>query len=81
MTELVGNDIEVNGEKVARVFDIRASLKDELHMAIERSNVSEEDIQNKIKTAFNNGYNKGRENGFDEGHQDGYAQRGREEED
>ena len=53
MIELVGNDIEVNGEKVARVFDIRASLKDELHMAIERSNVSEEDIQNKIKIAFN----------------------------
>tara|TARA_R100000306_G_scaffold37149_1_gene37405 strand:- start:2460 stop:2714 length:255 start_codon:yes stop_codon:yes gene_type:complete len=79
--KLIGNDIEMDGEKVARVFDIRASLRGDLELAIDRANINEGDSQDRIKVAFSAGYSKGRENGFEEGHQDGYEQRGREDQD
>ena len=31
---IIGNDIEIDGEKVARVFDVRATLRDRLEEAI-----------------------------------------------
>ena len=42
---LIGNDIELGREKVARVFDVRATLRWELEQAIERANVSDDDMQ------------------------------------
>ena len=37
---LVGNDIEIDGEKVARVLDIRSTLKDKLAEALENANIT-----------------------------------------
>ena len=69
--KLVGNDIELDGEKIARVFDLRASLKGKLEKAIEKANDG--------TNAFIEGYAKGREDGLDEGTQHGYELRGLEE--
>jgi len=69
--KLIGNDIELDGEKIARVFDLRASLKGKLEKAIEKANDGTK--------AFIEGYAKGREDGLDEGTQHGYELRGREE--
>ena len=59
--KLVGNDIELDGEKIARVFDLRASLKGKLEKAIEKANDG--------TNAFIEGYAKGREDGLDHGYE------------
>ena len=69
---LVGNDIEIDGEKVARVLDIRSTLKDKLAEALENANMHEEleekkemleiDLENAVaesKKEFDNGYEQG----------------------
>jgi|TARA_R100001086_G_scaffold36187_1_gene16317 hypothetical protein len=69
---LVGNDIEIDGEKVARVLDIRSTLKDKLAEALENANMHEEleekkdmleiDLENAVaesKNEFDNGYEQG----------------------
>jgi len=76
---LLGNDIELDREKVARVFDVRATLRWELEKAIERANVSDDDIEARINEAYEKGYDEGKEYGFEEGCQQGYEQREAEE--
>ena len=76
---LLGNDIELDREKVARVFDVRATLLWELEQAIERANVSDDDIQSRIDAAYEKGYDEGKEYGLEEGRQEGYEQREAEE--
>jgi flagellar biosynthesis/type III secretory pathway protein FliH len=76
---LFGNDIELDREKVARVFDVRATLRWELEKAIERSNVSDDDIEARINEAYEKGYDEGKEYGLEEGRQQGYEQREAEE--
>ena len=76
---LFGNDIELDREKVARVFDVRATLRWELEQAIERANVSDEDIEARINEAYEKGYDEGKEYGLEEGRQQGYEQREAEE--
>jgi flagellar biosynthesis/type III secretory pathway protein FliH len=76
---LLGNDIELDREKVARVFDVRATLRWELEQAIERANVSDDDIQSRIDEAYEKGYEEGKEYGLEEGRQEGYEQRESEE--
>ena len=69
---LVGNDIEIDGEKVARVLDIRATIKDKLAEALENANMYEEleekkdmleiDLENAVaesKNEFDDGYEQG----------------------
>ena len=69
---LVGNDIEIDGEKVARVLDIRSTLKDKLAEALENANMHEEleekkdmleiDLENAVaesKNEFDDGYEQG----------------------
>jgi len=69
---LVGNDIEIDGEKVARVLDIRSTLKDKLAEALENANMHEEleekkdmleiDLENAVaesKKEFDDGYEQG----------------------
>jgi len=34
---IIGNDIEIDGEKVARIFDIRATLMSKLEEAVEQA--------------------------------------------
>ena len=76
---LIGNDIELDREKVARVFDVRATLRWELEKAIERANVSDDDIEARINEAYEKGYDEGKEYGLEEGRQEGYEQREAEE--
>ena len=76
---LFGNDIELDREKVARVFYVRATLRWELEKAIERANVSDDDIEARINEAYEKGYDEGKEYGFEEGCQQGYEQREAEE--
>lgn len=52
---IIGNDIELGGEKVARIFDVRATLRAEL-----------EDLINKADS-----YNIDIEKAYDKGHDDG----------
>ena len=69
---LVGNDIEIDGEKVARVLDIRSTHKDKLAEALENANMYEEleekkdmleiDLENAVaesKNEFDDGYEQG----------------------
>lgn len=76
---LFGNDIELDREKVARVFDVRATLRWELEKAIERANVTDDDIEARINEAYEKGYDEGKEYGLEEGRQQGYEQREAEE--
>lgn len=80
---LLGNDIELDREKVARVFDVRATLRWELEKAIERANVSDDDIEARINEAYekgyDEGYDEGKVHGLEEGRQQGYEQREAEE--
>mgnify|MGYP003122196570 CR=1 FL=1 len=76
---LFGNDLEIGGEKVARVFDIRPSLLRELELAIDRANVSEEEIKSRIDEAYDKGYDEGKEHGYEEGRQIAYEERRLEE--
>jgi len=42
---IINNDIEIDGEKVARIFDVRPTLKDRLIQVIENADDHEEEIQ------------------------------------
>ena len=42
---IINNDIEIDGEKVARIFDVRQLLKDRLIQLIENADEHEEEIQ------------------------------------
>lgn len=55
-----GNDIEIDGEKVARIFDIRATLLSKLEDAVEQASrdLKEEETVN---------YESGKAEGFAEG--------------
>jgi flagellar biosynthesis/type III secretory pathway protein FliH len=73
--KIVGNDIELGGEKVARIFDIRASLRGELQDAIdnaERYDRAIEDGNDKAEDAFSKGYDQGWEVGNEEGMEAGF---------
>ena len=45
---IINNDIEIDGEKVARIFDVRPTLKDRLIQLIENADEHEEEIQKSI---------------------------------
>lgn len=55
--KLIGNDLELDGEKVARVFDIKGTVLGNLEEMIRRANDYEKDLDN----AFNSGIDKGRD--------------------
>jgi flagellar biosynthesis/type III secretory pathway protein FliH len=79
---IIGNDIELEGEKVARIFDIRATLRDRLVEAIDRAERYDRAIENgndKAEDAYEKGYEQGKEYGLEEGKQIGYEQREAEE--
>ena len=40
---IINNDIEIDGEKVARIFDVRPTLKDRLIQLIENADEHEEE--------------------------------------
>jgi len=79
---IIGNDIEIGREKVARIFDVRATLRDQLVEAVnkaERYDRMVEDSEDKTEDAFAKGFEQGNEQGVEEGRQQGYEQRESEE--
>ena len=78
----IGNDIEIDGEKVARVFDVRATLRGHLEEAIEKAERYERMVDHKQSESedfYEKGFEQGRELGLEEGRQEGYEQRETEE--
>lgn len=71
---IIGNDIEIDGEKVARIFDVRATLKDRLSDAIDMA-AAYEPMQEHKNSEIEDAYEKG----FEKGLQEGYEQREAEE--
>ncbi|MAE81418.1 MAG: hypothetical protein CMB80_01690 [Flammeovirgaceae bacterium] len=57
--QIIGNDIEIDGEKVARILDIRVTLNDRLQDYITRADMSEEvdkeltQVENELREAKN----------------------------
>ncbi len=75
---LIGNDIEIDNQKVARVLDISASMMDDLRSFIHKANNYDniddkvEDLQKQITEVEKNS-----QSAYSEGKIDGYAE-GRE---
>jgi|TARA_R110000796_G_scaffold23332_7_gene66926 flagellar biosynthesis/type III secretory pathway protein FliH len=65
---IIGNDILLSGERVARIFDIRATLRSQLLQAIDVASGINLDLQ-EIKE---NSYEQGKEEGYEEGWRKGY---------
>jgi flagellar biosynthesis/type III secretory pathway protein FliH len=79
---IIGNDIEIDGEKVARVFDVRATLRGQLEEAIDKAERYERMVdhkQSESEDAYEKGFEQGKELGLEEGRQEGYEQREAEE--
>ena len=58
------NDLELGGQKVARLFDVVGTLRVQLEEAIERANEVEDDsfprkYQQAYRDGWQDGYNKG----------------------
>jgi flagellar basal body P-ring protein FlgI len=66
---LKGNDIELNGQKVARVFHVAGTLREQLEKAINDIGKSPEEM-NKI---HHNAYRDGWQDGYNKGHDDGLS--------
>ena len=61
---IVNNDIEIDGEKVARIFDIRATLLSKLEEAVDQAS---RDLDAEFKEEEYVNYESGRAQGFAEG--------------
>ena len=68
--KLNGNDIELNGHKVARVFHVVGTLREQLEKAINDMGAAPEGVneiyQNAYRDGWQDGYNKGMEGVKDE---------------
>jgi flagellar biosynthesis/type III secretory pathway protein FliH len=63
-----GNDIEIDGEKVARIFDIRATLLLKLEEAVEQAS---RDLDAEFKEEGDVNYESGKAEGFAKGFAEG----------
>tara|TARA_R110000803_G_scaffold41117_4_gene88550 strand:- start:350 stop:574 length:225 start_codon:yes stop_codon:yes gene_type:complete len=63
-----GNDIEIDGEKVARIFDIRATLLLKLEEAVEQASL---DLKEEEDVNYGAGKAEGFAKGFAEGQEAG----------
>ena len=66
--KMIGNDIEIDGIKVARVLDISATLRSDFEMLIEQIDerqgvvgVTDEEIKEAYDSGKSDGYAEGRE--------------------
>ena len=68
---IIGNDIEFDRQKIARIFDILPTMRWELEQAFDRANEYEAEIE-KLKIqlrdqkeeAYRNGYNDGQDSDY-----------------
>jgi len=49
MIEIRGNDIEMDGKKIARLFDLTSIQRQELQEALDKANDYEDDVQKAFK--------------------------------
>jgi phage-related protein len=49
MIEIRGNDIEMDGKKIARLFDLTSIQRHELQEALDKANDYEDDVQKAFK--------------------------------
>ena len=69
---IIGNDIEIDNEKVARIFDIRPTLRARLEEAIEIVNEAQDKNPNEdYQLGFGEGKSEGYSEGYEEGYEDG----------
>ena len=69
---IIGNDVLLSGEKVARVFDIRPTLMSQLEEAIDVASGINLDLDQIKEDRYESGKEKGYEEGYEEGWQKGY---------
>ncbi len=70
---IIGNDIEIDSEKVARIFDIRPTLRTLLEEAIEIVNEAQDkNPDEEYQLGFGEGKSEGYEDGKSEGYEEGY---------
>jgi|TARA_R110000751_G_scaffold93338_1_gene182395 flagellar biosynthesis/type III secretory pathway protein FliH len=69
---MVGNDIELDGEKVARIFDVRATLKARLEEAIDVAAGINLELDQIKEDSYEAGREKGYEEGWSKGYDEGY---------
>jgi|TARA_R110000751_G_scaffold38818_1_gene92824 hypothetical protein len=76
---IVGNDIELSGEKVARILDVRPTLLNQLAELLEYANQFESLLEEKENIAYDleasdalarSEFDDGFDKGFEEGQQD-----------
>ena len=66
--QIINNDIEIDGEKVARIFDIRATLLSKLEEAVEQAS---RDLKEEEEVNYESGKAEGFAKGFAEGQEAG----------
>ena len=49
MIEIRGNDIEMDGKKIARLFDLTSIQRQELQEALDKANDYEDDVEKAFK--------------------------------
>jgi flagellar biosynthesis/type III secretory pathway protein FliH len=65
---IIGNDIEIDSEKVARIFDIRPTLRTRLEEAIEIMNEAQgKNPDEEYQLGFGEGKSEGYREGYDDG--------------
>lgn len=69
---ITGNDIEIDGEKVARIFDIRATLLSRLEEAIDVASGINLELDQIKEDSYEAGREKGYEEGWAKGYDEGY---------
>tara|TARA_R110000796_G_scaffold240414_2_gene361466 strand:- start:358 stop:594 length:237 start_codon:yes stop_codon:yes gene_type:complete len=69
---IIGNDVLLSGEKVARVFDIRPTLMSQLEEAIDVASGINLDLDQIKEDSYESGKEKGYEEGWQKGYDEGY---------
>lgn len=64
---LIGNDIELDGQKVARVFDISGTVRSKFEEAIDVASGINLELDKIKEEEYDRGYEEGWAKGYDEG--------------
>lgn len=70
--KLIGNDIELDGVKVARVFDLSGTVRSQLEEAIDIASGINLELDEIKEKEYDRGHEKGYEEGWEKGYGEGY---------
>jgi flagellar biosynthesis/type III secretory pathway protein FliH len=70
--KLIGNDIELDGIKVARVFDLSGTVRSQLEEAIDIASGINLELDKIKEQEYDRGHEKGYEEGWQKGYDEGY---------